>query len=83
MLFVITLSSSYDSLTCTLSLIRDACTRCDVHAHYACVADSADAMDDAWEDTVGCAQADCLLGNVLKCLSTVQWGLHGIVHIGT
>ena len=28
------------------------------YAHYACVADCADAMADAWEDTAGCAQGD-------------------------
>ena len=27
-------------------------TCCDIYAHYACVADCADAMADAWEDTV-------------------------------
>ena len=26
---------------------------CDIYAHYACVADCADAMEDAWEDTAG------------------------------
>ena len=31
---------------------------CDIYAHYACVADCADAMADAWEDTAGCAHAD-------------------------
>ena len=30
------------------------------YAHYACVADCADAMADAWEDTAGCAQPICL-----------------------
>ena len=40
---------------------------CDIYAHYACVADCADAMADAWEDTAGCAHADCLRGNILKC----------------
>ena len=45
------------------------------------MADCADAMADAWEDTAGCAHADCLHGNVLKCLSTIKWGLDGIVHI--
>ena len=34
---------------------------------YACVAGCADAMGDAWEDTGGCAQADCLHENILKC----------------
>ena len=36
------------------------------YAHYACVADCADAMADAWEDTAGCAQAICLHENLLK-----------------
>ena len=36
------------------------------YAHYACVADCADAMADAWEDTAGCAQAICLHENVLE-----------------
>ena len=36
------------------------------HAPYACVADCADAMADAWEDTSGCAQAVCLHENLLK-----------------
>ena len=40
---------------------------CDVYAHYAWVADCADAMADAWEDTAGCAHTDCLHGNILKC----------------
>ena len=40
---------------------------CDIYAHYACVADCANAMADAWEDTAGCAHADCLHGNILKC----------------
>ena len=53
------------------------------YAHYAYVADCADAMEGAWEDTAGCAHADCLHGNVLKCKSTVTWGLHRIVHIGS
>ena len=35
-------------------------------AHYACVADCADAMADAWEDTAGCAQAICLHENLVK-----------------
>ena len=39
---------------------------CDIYAHYACVADCADAMADAWEDTGGCAHADCLHGNILR-----------------
>ena len=39
---------------------------CDIYAHYACVADCADAMADAWEDTASCAHADCLHGNILK-----------------
>ena len=53
---------------------------CDIYAHYACVADCAYAMADAWEDTACCAHADCLHGNILNCLSTVMWGLHRIVH---
>ena len=36
------------------------------YAHYACVADCADAMADAWEDNAGCAQAICLHENLLK-----------------
>ena len=36
------------------------------YAHYARVADCADAMADAWEDTAGCAQANCLHENLLK-----------------
>ena len=36
------------------------------YAHYACVADCADAMADAWVDTAGCAQANCLHENLLK-----------------
>ena len=36
------------------------------YAHYACVADCADAMADAWEDTAGCAQPICLHENLLK-----------------
>ena len=47
------------------------------------MADCAYAIEDAWKDTAGCAQADCLLGNILKCQSTVKWGVHGIVHIGS
>ena len=39
---------------------------CDIYAHYACVADCADAMADAWEDSAGCAHADCLHGNILR-----------------
>ena len=35
------------------------------YEHYACVADCADAMADAWEDTAGCAQANCLHENLL------------------
>ena len=52
-----------------------------MYAHYACVADYADAMSDAWEGTTGCAQAICLHENLLKCHYIVTWGLHGIVHI--
>ena len=51
------------------------------YAHYACVADCAAAMADAWEDTAGSAQAICLHENLLKCQYIVKWGLHGIVHI--
>ena len=36
------------------------------YAHYACVADCADDMADAWEDTAGCAQPTCLYENLLK-----------------
>ena len=36
------------------------------YAHYACVAECADAMADAWEDTAGCAQAICLHENLLN-----------------
>ena len=36
------------------------------YALYACVADCADAMADAWEDTAGYAQAICLHENLLK-----------------
>ena len=38
----------------------------DIYAHYACVANCADAMADALEDTVGCVQAICLHENFLK-----------------
>ena len=41
-------------------------TSCDIYAHNACVAGCADAMADAWEDTAGCAHADCLHGNILR-----------------
>ena len=51
------------------------------YALYACVADGADAVADAWEDTACCAQANCLHENILKCYYAVNWGLHGIVHI--
>ena len=51
------------------------------YAQYACVADCADAMADAWEDAAGCAQAICLHENLLKCQCVVKWGLHGIVRI--
>ena len=54
-----------------------------IYAHYASVADCADAMADTWEDTAGCAQAICLHENLLKCLYINKWGLHGIVQIGT
>ena len=38
------------------------------YAHNACVADCADAMADAWEDTAdqACDQAICLHENLLK-----------------
>ena len=36
------------------------------YACYACVADCADAMADAWEDTAGCAQPICLHENLLR-----------------
>ena len=36
------------------------------YAHYACVADCADAMADAWEDTARCAPAICLHENLLQ-----------------
>ena len=36
------------------------------YARYACVADCADAMADAWGDTAGCAQPICLHENLLK-----------------
>ena len=36
------------------------------YAHYACVADFADATADAWEDNAGCAQPICLHENLLK-----------------
>ena len=39
---------------------------CDIYAHYACVADCAEAMADAWEDIASCAHADCLHGNILR-----------------
>ena len=35
-----------------------------IYAHYACVAECADAMADAWVDTAGCAQAICLHDNL-------------------
>ena len=46
-------------------VVSDGVWCCDIYAHYACVADCADAMADAWEDTAGCAHADCLHGNIL------------------
>ena len=58
-----------------LELECQAISCCDIYAHYACVANCTDAKADAWEDTAGYAQADCLLGNVLKCWSTGKWGL--------
>ena len=56
------------------------CDTCELHT---CVADCADAMADAWEATAGFIQPGCLHGNVLRCLCTVMWGLHGIVHTFT
>ena len=38
-----------------------------MYARYACMADCADAIADAWGDNTGCAHADCLHVNVLKC----------------
>ena len=67
------------SATCTQRVVRLPAVV--TYAHYACVADCADAMADAWEDTAGCAQAICLHKNLLKCQYIVQWGLHGIMHI--
>ena len=67
-LLVLTLSSSTVSQFVT-------------YAYYACVADCADTMADAWKDTAGCAEAICLHENLLKCQYIVKWGLHGIVHI--
>ena len=58
-----------------------SCSLVVMYAHYACVADCADAMADAWEDTAGCAQAICLHEYLLKSQYIVKWGLHGIVHI--
>ena len=52
-----------------------------IYAHYACVADYADDMANAWEDTAGCAQAISQHENLLKCPYIVRWGLHGIEHI--
>ena len=51
------------------------------YANYAYMADCADAMADAWEDSAGCAQAIYLHENLLKLWYIVKWGLHGIVHI--
>ena len=52
----------------SVGIARDRAHRicCDIYAHYACVADYAYAMADAWEDTAGCAHADCLHGNILR-----------------
>ena len=44
---------------------------------------TANAMADAWEDTAGCAQADCQHGNFLLFSSTGMWGLHRILNIGS
>ena len=51
---------------------------CDIYAHYACVADCADAMADAWEDTAGCAHVDCLHGNIPKYSKVVVHRYVGI-----
>ena len=45
------------------------------YAHYACVADCADAMADAWEDTAGYAQADCVHGECSKVLVHREVGI--------
>ena len=71
------LSDLRDKLLFRKSLWRSVVT----YAHYACVADCADAMADAWEDSAGCAQSICLQENLLKCQYIVKWGLHEIVHI--
>ena len=52
-----------------------------IYAHYAYMADCADAMADAWEDTAGCAQVICLHENLLKCQYIGKWGVHRIVHM--
>ena len=54
-----------------------------IYAHYACVADCADAMADAWEDTARWIQDVIVCMEYSKVFSTVMWGLHGIVHIGS
>ena len=46
--------------------LRSGASTVVTYAHYACVADCADAMADAWEDTAGCAQAICLHENLLE-----------------
>ena len=51
----------------------------DIYAHYACVADCADAMADAWEDSAGCAHADFVRGNVLNVMTQSQPGPKGPV----
>ena len=56
------LSNLRDKLHLRKSLWRSVVT----YAHYACVADCADAMADAWEDTASCAQAIGLHENLLK-----------------
>ena len=42
------------------------------------MADCADAMADAWEDTAGCAHADCLHGNILRYSKVVVHRYVGI-----
>ena len=59
------LSDLRDKLHLRMSYLLGEC--CDIYAHHACVADCAYAIADAWEDTAGCARADCLHGNILKC----------------
>ena len=37
------------------------------YALYTCMAECAEGMADAWEDTAGCARPDCLHENILRC----------------